>query len=110
MFLRVWDVTFTVSDLERAADFYGRVLEFPAKYAFSSYIGLDCGGVEIGLVPGDAPEGAEGASLVDFLVPDVDEAYRRLTALGVRFLKAPHDTPWEGASPSLPIQMATGCN
>jgi len=26
MILRVWDVTFTVSDLERAVDFYERVL------------------------------------------------------------------------------------
>jgi predicted enzyme related to lactoylglutathione lyase len=96
MFLRVWDVTFTVSDLERAVDFYGRVLELPKKYQFSSYAGFDCGGVEIGLIPGDVAEDAEGAPLVDFLVQDVDEIYRVLVGKGVPFLKEPHDTVWGG--------------
>jgi catechol 2,3-dioxygenase-like lactoylglutathione lyase family enzyme len=29
MFLRVWDVTFTVSDLARTVDFYEGVLDLP---------------------------------------------------------------------------------
>lgn len=36
MILRVWDVTFTVSDLERAVDFYEHVLGLPKKYQYSS--------------------------------------------------------------------------
>ena len=96
MFLRVWDVTFTVSNLDQAADFYGRVLELPKKYRFSSYAGFDCGGVEIGLAPGK-PEGHEtGVPLVDFLVQDADEVYGVLVGKGVRFLKEPHDTVWGG--------------
>jgi catechol 2,3-dioxygenase-like lactoylglutathione lyase family enzyme len=96
MLCRVWDVTFTVSDLEQAADFYGQVLELPKKYQFSSYAGFDCGGVEIGLVPGKPPEDQTGVPLVDFLVLDVDRVYRMLVGKGVRFLKEPNDTAWGG--------------
>jgi len=96
MILRVWDVTLTVSDLERAVDFYGRVLGLPKKYQFPDYAGFDCGGVEIGLQPGTPPPVQEGAPCLDLLVRDVDEAYRALSEQGVRFLKEPHDTPWGG--------------
>jgi methylmalonyl-CoA/ethylmalonyl-CoA epimerase len=96
MFLRVWDVTFTVSDLEQAADFYGRVLGLPIKYQFSTYAGLDCGGVEIGLIPGAVVENQMGLPLVDFLVQDVDKVYTMLVGKGVLFLEQPHDTAWGG--------------
>lgn len=96
MILWVWDVTFTVSDLERVVDFYENVLGLPKKYQFSTYAGFDCGGVEIGLVPSTPTEEQKGAPCVDFLVRDVDEAYRVLCGRGVRFLKEPHDTLWGG--------------
>ena len=96
MILRVRDVTFTVSDLARAADFYEKVLGLPKKYQFSNYAGFDCGGVEIGLTPGDVAENQEGAPRVDFLVQDVDEAHRMLSGKGVQFIKEPHDTVWGG--------------
>jgi len=96
MILRVWDVTFTVSDLGRAVDFYEHVLKLPKKYQFSTYAGFDCGRVEIGLVPGDMPAEQEGTPCVDFLVQDVDEAYQTLRERGVRFPKEPHDTAWSG--------------
>jgi predicted enzyme related to lactoylglutathione lyase len=66
------------------------------KYQFSSYAGFDCGGVEIGLAPGQVPVSKEGAPCVDFLVRDVDAVYRVLCGRGVRFLKEPHDTAWGG--------------
>lgn len=96
MLLRVWDVTFTVSDLERAANFYESVLGLQKKYQFSTYVGFDCGGVEIGLVPGDVAGDRVGAPVVDFLVQDVDEACRTLRERGVSFVKEPRDTPWGG--------------
>lgn len=94
MILRVWDITFTGSDLERAVDFYERVLGLPKKYHFSTYAGFDCGGVEIGLSPGVPAGEQEGVPCVDLLVRDVDETYRTLYERGVRFLKEPHDTLW----------------
>ncbi len=96
MILRVWDVTLTVSDLERAADFYAHVLGLPKKYQYSSYAGFDCGGVEIGLVPGQVPADQAGMPCVDFLVYDVDATYRTLSERGARFIKEPHDTVWGG--------------
>jgi len=48
MVKRIWDITLTVKDLERAVDFYGNVLGLQ-KYEFKDYAGFDCGGVEIGL-------------------------------------------------------------
>ncbi len=57
---------------------------------------FDCGGVDIGLIPGTPAGEQEGAPCVDFLVQDVDQAYRTLRERGVRFLKEPHDTPWGG--------------
>jgi len=96
MILRVWDITLTVSDLDRAVEFYEKTLELPKKYQFSTYAGFDCGGVEIGLQPGTPVGEREGAPCVDFLVRDVDEAYRTLSGRGVRFLEEPHDTPWGG--------------
>jgi catechol 2,3-dioxygenase-like lactoylglutathione lyase family enzyme len=96
MLLRVWDVTFSVSDLDQAVDFYGRVLDLPKKYQFSSYAGFDCGGVEIGLAPGKRTGHQAGEPLVDFLVQDVDAVYRMLVDRDVRFLKKPHETVWGG--------------
>jgi catechol 2,3-dioxygenase-like lactoylglutathione lyase family enzyme len=96
MILRVWDVTFSVSDLERAVAFYEEVLGLPRKYQFSGYVGFDCGGVEIGLQPGTPAQEQAGAPCVGFLVRNVDTAYRTLEGRGVRFRKEPHDTPWGG--------------
>jgi len=96
MLLRVWDVTFAVSNLEQAVGFYEQVLELPKKYRYSTYAGFDCGGVEIGLVPGQVPVNQEGMPCVDFLVQDVDAIYRTLSGRGVRFLREPHDTAWGG--------------
>ena len=96
MILRVWDVTFTVSDLQRAVDFNENVLGLPKKYQFATYAGFDCGGVEIGLRPGTPIREQEGTPCVDFLVQDVDEVYRALHKQGIRFLKEPHDVPWGG--------------
>jgi predicted enzyme related to lactoylglutathione lyase len=94
--LRVWDVTFTVSDLAHAVGFYEEVLGLPRKCEFSNYAGLDCGGVEIGLTPGNVAENQEGSPRVDFLVQNVDEAHRMLSGKGVQFMRGPHDTVWDG--------------
>lgn len=97
MILRMWDVTLTVSDLERAVDFYENILGLSKKYHFpNDYAGFDCGGVEIGLAPGTPPGEGEGMPCVDFLVGDIDEVYRTLSEQGVRFIKEPHDTLWGG--------------
>jgi catechol 2,3-dioxygenase-like lactoylglutathione lyase family enzyme len=37
--------------LKKAAKFYKEVLGLEKKYEFSSYVGFECGEVEIGLIP-----------------------------------------------------------
>jgi predicted enzyme related to lactoylglutathione lyase len=97
MLLRIWDITFTVANLERAVSFYENILGLSKKYYFpEDYAGFDCGGIEIGLTPG-IPEQSKGAApCVNFLVKDIDDSYRILHERGVHFVKEPHDTAWGG--------------
>jgi lactoylglutathione lyase len=95
MILRIWDVTLTVADLQRSADFYENVLGLTKKYEFKDYVGFDCGGVELGLKTwGKRETPREGEPCLDLLVPNVDEEYQRMKAKGAHFTKEPHDTLW----------------
>ncbi|MEM2546334.1 MAG: VOC family protein [Candidatus Bathyarchaeia archaeon] len=93
----VWCITFYVSDLKKAAQFYEEILGLEKKYEYSSYVGFECGGVEIGLIP--KLKKGERASLspsVEFLVDDVEKFYNELKSKGVKFVKGLHEEPWGG--------------
>jgi len=95
MIARVWAITLTVSDLERAIAFYEGKLGLVKKYRFSDYAGFDCGGVEIGVKTWGKLEGPrEGEPSVDLAVTDLDATYTELIAKGVTFEKEPHDLLW----------------
>jgi catechol 2,3-dioxygenase-like lactoylglutathione lyase family enzyme len=98
MIKTIWSITFYVSDLRRAAKFYEETLGLEKKYEYSSYVGFECGGVEIGLIP--KPEEIKTASpkspSVDFLVDDVDTMYHKLKGKRVKFIEELHDEPWGG--------------
>jgi catechol 2,3-dioxygenase-like lactoylglutathione lyase family enzyme len=98
MIKTVWCITFYVSNLRKAKKFYEEILGLEKKYEFSSYVGFECGGVEIGLIP--KPEGEQKASQtspsVEFLVDNVDKVYEELKSKGVEFIKELHDEPWGG--------------
>jgi predicted enzyme related to lactoylglutathione lyase len=98
MIKTVWSITFHVSDMERAVKFYGETLGLERKYGFSSYVGFECGGVEIGLIPASEQELKKSAASpsVQFLVDDIDKLYDRLSRAGVKFIKPLHDEPWGG--------------
>lgn len=97
MIKRIWDVTLTVRDLERAVQFYEETLGLLKKYQFSDYAGFDCGGVELGLKTwGRLEPPRRGEPLLNFLVDDADRAHKELAAKGVKFLKGPEETPWGG--------------
>jgi len=98
MIKTVWGVTFYVSDLERAKKFYEETLGLEKKYEYSSYVGYECGGVEVGLVP-KLEVGQKVSPLsppVEFLVSDVKQAYRELKQKGVNVIKELHEEPWGG--------------
>jgi len=98
MIKTVWCVTFYVSDLRKAAEFYEETLGLEKKYQYSSYVGFECGGVEIGLIPKLTP-GRKVSPLspsVEFLVDEVEKVYNELKKRGVKFIKELHDEPWGG--------------
>jgi len=98
MIKTVWGVTFYVSDLKKAAKFYEEILGLEKKYEYSSYVGFECGGVEIGLIP-KLEKGQKVSPLspsVEFLVDNVKETCNELKKKGVKFTKEVHDEPWGG--------------
>jgi catechol 2,3-dioxygenase-like lactoylglutathione lyase family enzyme len=97
MIKTVWGITFSASDLKVAARFYQEVLGLEKKYEFSSYVGFECGGVEIGLIP--KPKGraqSNESTTIEFLVSNVAEMYAKLKANGVKFKNDLHEESWGG--------------
>jgi catechol 2,3-dioxygenase-like lactoylglutathione lyase family enzyme len=98
MIKTVWSITLYVSDLERAKKFYEETLGLEKKYEYSSYVGFECGGVEIGLIP-KLEKGQKISPLsppVNFLVDNIERAYDELKRRGVKFTKELHEEPWGG--------------
>ena len=100
MIKTVWSVTLSVSNLEVSKRFYEEILGLDKKYEYSSYVGFECGGVEIGLRPRGSVEIGRDAASIQFLVENVDEEYRKLSDKGVKFTVKPHDEPWGGRQAS----------
>jgi len=94
----VWCVTFCVLDLDRASRFYEETLGLEKKYQYSSYVGFECGGVEIGLIPklAEGQKVNQPSASVEFLVDDVEKLCSELKGKGVRFVEELHDEPWGG--------------
>jgi len=86
---KIQNVTFPVSDLKRAVDFYENVLGLKKTGEWGNYAIFDVGGVEFALQPD------EGFSI--FLrVDDVDDAYKIFKERGVKFVTEPKDQYWGG--------------
>ena len=73
-----------------------RVLE--KKYEYSSYVGFECGGVEVGLIPKlkEAQKVDPLSPYVDSLVDDVERVYNELKQKGVKFIEELHEESWGG--------------
>jgi hypothetical protein len=74
-----------VSDIGRAADWYGGVLGLPHLYTFGDLAFFDCGGTRLFLSVADGGAAFGAASLLYFRVPDIHAAYRELSGRGVMF-------------------------
>jgi predicted enzyme related to lactoylglutathione lyase len=92
----VWSITLCVSDIEQSSRFYEQTLGLNKKYVYSSYVGFQCGSVEIGLRPKENLHIGKNGVSIQFSVDNVDEAYNKLKDKGVKFAVKPHDEPWGG--------------
>ena len=79
-------VSRTVSDIERAKEFYGSVLGLKHLYTFGDLAFFDCDGVRLYLQRGEPA----AESVLYFRVPDINAAYDDLRERGVEFQGAPH--------------------
>ena len=89
-------MTLYISDLQKSTKSYQETLGLNKKYEYRSYVGCECGGVEIGLIPREKPEIGKDGPSIRFLVDNVDETCKALKDRGVRFTVEPHDEPWGG--------------
>jgi catechol 2,3-dioxygenase-like lactoylglutathione lyase family enzyme len=83
----IGQISRTVADLKRAADWYGGVLGLEHLYTFGKLAFFDCGGTRLFLTetPSVTPE-----SILYLRVDDIERAHRELAARGVAFTGAPH--------------------
>ena len=97
MIARIWSVTFTTADLDRAVRFYEGVLGLKKKYSYKDYAGFDCGGVEIGIKTwGGLEPPRAGEPSLEFLVDDLEATMEALRRKGVFFSRGPEDAAWGG--------------
>ena len=88
---RLGQIQIRTADVERAADFYEKVLGL--KLIFKAPPGLaffDCNGVRLMLDRPEKPEFDHASSILYFAVPDIQAAHASLKAQGVRFADEPH--------------------
>lgn len=89
MIKKIQHITFPVTDLKRAVDFYEDVLGLKKTGEWGNYAIFDVGGVELALEP-------KGKFLIFLLVDNVDEAYKTFKEKGVKFVTEPKDQFWGG--------------
>src|SRR5579872_1541671 len=88
---RVGQIQIRTQDVERAADFYEKVLGL--KLLFKAPPGLaffECNGVRLMLDRPEKPEFDHAASILYFAVPDIQAAHAGMKEKGVRFEDEPH--------------------
>jgi methylmalonyl-CoA/ethylmalonyl-CoA epimerase len=88
---RIGQIQVRAHDVERAADFYEKVLGL--KLLFKAPPGLaffDCNGVRLMLDRPAKPEFDHASSILYFAVPDINAAFAGLKEKGVRFEDEPH--------------------
>jgi methylmalonyl-CoA/ethylmalonyl-CoA epimerase len=87
---RLGQIQIRTHDVERAAEFYEKVLGL--KLLFKAPPGLaffDCGGVRLMLDRPEKPEFDHASSILYFAVPDIKAAHAGMKAKNVRF-EEPH--------------------
>ncbi len=79
-----------VSDLARAKEVYTALLGVPPQTDESYYVGFECGGQHIGLVPGGGPQGMT-SPVAYWHVPDIEAKLAEVTAAGATMKEPARD-------------------
>jgi methylmalonyl-CoA/ethylmalonyl-CoA epimerase len=88
---RLGQIAINAKDIDRAADFYQQKLGLPLLFKAPPGLAFfDCGGVRLMLDRAEKPEFNHPASILYFVVPDIQGAYRKLKQGGVAFEDEPH--------------------
>jgi methylmalonyl-CoA/ethylmalonyl-CoA epimerase len=88
---RIGQIAVPVEDIDRAVSWYQGVLGL--RLLFRAPPGLaffECGGIRLMLARPEGPEASTKASVIYYLVSDLDRAYRALAGRGAHWLDSPH--------------------
>ncbi len=86
----IGQIAIPVRDLKQATAFYRDTLGMKLLFEVPNMSFFACGGVRLMLSAAEKPEFDHPASILYFRVPDIQAAYERLVARGVRFEDKPH--------------------
>jgi catechol 2,3-dioxygenase-like lactoylglutathione lyase family enzyme len=84
----VGQIARSVRDIHQAEAWYRDVLQLQHLFTVGTFAFFDCGGVRLYLFQVENESLPE--SIIYFAVPNIREAYDRLSARGVEFVNAPH--------------------
>lgn len=87
---RLGQVAINVRDVDRAVSFYRDNLGLPFLFTTGNLAFFDCGGVRLMLDRAERPEFDHPSSVLYFVVPDIQLAYRQLKSKSVRLEGEPH--------------------
>lgn len=83
-------VALTVTDIEKAEQFYRDVLGLPHLYTFGNLAFFDCGGTRLFITAMEDAAHDRNHSVLYFRVPDIHAAFDKLSGRGVVFVDLPH--------------------
>jgi methylmalonyl-CoA/ethylmalonyl-CoA epimerase len=87
---RIGQISVPVQDLDRAVTFYRDTLGLPFLFQAPGLAFFTCAGVRLMLSRPEAPEHDHPASIIYYVVADLQAAHQALTQRGVTFVDAPH--------------------
>jgi methylmalonyl-CoA/ethylmalonyl-CoA epimerase len=85
----IGQIAVTVSNLERAKDFYQNVLGFKFLFDAGPMSFFECGKIRFAIGTSDKPVSA-GGTILYFRVADIQKTHAQLVAKGVVFIQKPH--------------------
>lgn len=88
---QIGQITIPVRDIDRSVAFYRDALGLPFLFQAPPGLGFfDCAGVRLMLDGPAWTEGEKHNSVIYFRVPDIEQAFKSLSARGVLFEAKPH--------------------